>query len=199
MFPADAPDPNDDSPQPAVDPVLRLLWPEVDPGTEGRIDQETLLLAERRAKAVRAWVSGKSFRKVAEELGTVSKSTVGNDIKHVFDSYRLLALQDAASHVARELCRLAVLEESTWSAWERSMGAATERESAKSAGKTPWERSKIKSRERDGNPLWMRLLQGFWDRRCKLLGLLKAEDFRHGGDGLPPCKFVSGFDPISKV
>jgi hypothetical protein len=48
-----------------------------------------------------------------------------------------------------------------------------------------------------GTPRWCgALLQGYWDRRCKLFGLLKLDDARNQ---LPAVKLVAGIDPVELV
>src|SRR5262245_7196134 len=100
------------APQSPVTPLaLRLLWPEMEPEAPDQpLDNESALIAERRAKVFRLYTRGMSIRGIAEhESVKCSKSTVGRDVQHVAESYRLIALQDAAAHLARD-----------WPAWRRS-------------------------------------------------------------------------------
>lgn len=176
--------------------ALRLLWPEMAPEPVDSLDQESAALAERRAKVFRLYARGLSIRAIAEhESVKASKSTVGRDVQHVMDSYRLIAMQDAAAHVARELSRLAILEAEALDAWDRSKGE--QREEA-SASRGEFQSSSTKRRTRDGNPSFLKIAVVCWDRRCRLLGLLKSDDFRADA-GLPPVKLVAGMDPTELV
>jgi len=194
--------PGDPDPPPGdpglPDADLRLLWPESAPETAQSVDQESAAMAERRARVFRLYARGKTMRQVAEEAGT-SLATVCRDVNHVLDAYRLAALQDAHHHVARELARLAAIEAELWDAWERSKGEATETTTARRGGASGEAgESRTRRRQRDGDPRVMRLVLGCWERRCRLLGLLRAEDFKDTG-AMPPVKLVAGLDPAELV
>ena len=176
---------------------IRLLWPELPPDDEGNIDDETAVLAERRAKTFRLFGRGLSMRKIAEEQ-RCSPATVCRDVHSVVGAWRLIAVQDAAAHVARELIRLAAIEAELWDAWERSKGEATETYTGRRDGKVPTNEARVRKKQRDGSPHIMKLILDAWRDRCKLLGLLRTDDVANKG-GQVPCKMVAGVNPEELV
>jgi hypothetical protein len=157
------------------DAAIRLLWPELAPEPLDRLDNESAAIAERRAKVFRAYCQGKTIRQVAEECGIISKSQVARDVHHVLDGYRLIALQDAAAHIASELAKLARIEAEAWAAWDRSQKTSHEEEREPSILTGKMSVSKIKNRRRDGTAEWLRIALDCHDRRCRLLKLHTAE------------------------
>lgn len=192
-----------------VPPGIRILWPEVVPEDQDRLDHESAVMAERKAKVFRLFTRGMSCRAIADYLASESNSskaveprhysTISRYVKEIFDNYRLISLQDAASHTAQALAKLDVMESELWAAWDRSKGEFIETTTGRrttAAGSN--DIAAVKKKQRNGEPKIMTLIQGVWDRRCKLLGLLKTDDFR-AMNGLPPVKFVAGIDPVDAV
>jgi len=108
-------------------PAIRILWPEMAPEAVENLDNESAVIAERRAKVFRLYTQGLTIREIAEHPTVkASKSTVGRDVQHVAESYRLIALQDAAAHLAREIGRLGMIEAAAWESFERSRGESVE-------------------------------------------------------------------------
>lgn len=177
---------------------LRILWPELEPESPDQpLDQETVAIAERRAKVFRLYTRGKSIRMIAEDASLrCSKSTVARDVQHVLQSYQKIVMQDARAHVIREVAKLTEMEAEAWDAWEKSRGEHIERNEEERDGK-PGLR-KTKRRLREGDPRYFKLALMCCDRRCRLVGILKAEDFKKDA-GLPPVKLVAGIDPAEVV
>jgi len=55
----------------------------------------------------------------------------------------------------------------------------------------------VEKKQKYGDPRLHGLPVKRWENRCKLLGLLKPEDFRK--TDLPPVKLVAGIDPSEAV
>jgi hypothetical protein len=176
----------------AVSSAIRLLWPEA-----GASDRESAKTAERRARIFRAFTRGRSMLQIAEEH-EITKTAVSRDVTHVLDSFRLSATQEASVHIARELARLATLETELWEAWDHSKADGIETTTSKREGRTPGGEARVKKKQRDGDGGIMRLILACWDRRCKLLGLLKAEDMNQKHDPLA-VKSVAGTNPTDLV
>lgn len=191
-------------------PAIRILWPEVAPEDQDRLDHESAVMAERKAKVFRLYTRGMSCRAIAEQLAAESSmpskaveprhySTISRYVKEIFDNYRLISLQDAASHTAAMLARLDQMEVELWAAWDRSKGEFTEQSTGRrQTASGSYDVASVKKKQRLGEPKLMALIQGCWDRRCKLLGLMKAEDFK-AMNGMPPVKIVAGMAPEDLV
>lgn len=166
-------------------PELRLLWPEFESEPDGQpVDNETAVLAERRAKVFRLYTRGFSLRDIAEhETIRCSKATAGRDVQHVLDSYRLITVQDAGAHVAQQLSRLAHMESEALEAWERSKRVSEETEISESDGFQKSTHLREKRKQRDGNPAFLQVARDCWNDRCKLLKLIGQDaDPRKGAD-----------------
>ena len=193
---------------PEAPPAIRILWPEVAPEDQDRLDHESAVMAERKAKVFRLYTRGMSCRAIAEQLAAETSnkgveprhySTISRYVKEIFDNYRLISLQDAASHTAAMLARLDLMEVELWAAWDRSKGEFTEQSTGRrQTASGSFDTASVKKKQRLGEPKIMALIQGCWDRRCKLLGLMKAEDFK-AMNGQMPVKFVAGIDPVEAV
>lgn len=192
-----------------IPPAIRILWPEVAPEEQDQFDHESAVMAERKAKVFRLYTRGMSCRAIADQLAaeagsgksveTRHYSTISRYVREIYENYRLIALQDAASHVATQLAKLDAMETELWTAWDRSKGEMVETTTGRrSTASGSHDTAAVKKKQREGNHKIMALIQGCWDRRCKLLGLMKSEDFK-GMNGLPPTKFVAGLDPLEAV
>lgn len=173
---------------------LRLLWPELEPESPDQpLDNETAIIAERRAKVFRLYTRGFSIRAIAEdETLTCSKSTVAKDVRHVLDSYLRIALQDAAAHVALQLTKLAHAEIEALDAWERSKRVSEETELEESEGERTSTRMKEKKKQRDGNPQFLALYIDCYRERCKLLRLVGQDSDAAPARGHAPLVLVRG-------
>lgn len=189
--------------------AIRILWPEVAPEEQDAIDPETALIAEQKAKIFRLYTRGMSCRAVAEELareyskgGQVEPrhySTISRYIREIHDNYRLIALQDAAIHIASQLAKLDLMEKELWLAWDRSTGELVETTTGRrQTSSNSFDSAVVKKKQREGNPKIMALIQGCWDRRSKLTGIMNEKDF-NSMTGLPPVKMVAGIDPLEAV
>lgn len=183
------PDGTGDAPEVATNRDAASFWPEISPDDKP-LDNRSLAIAERRAKAARLYVDRKPMRQIADALGC-SLGTTHNDLKVVLDGWKRMASKAMAEHVAEALAKLAALEASIQEQWDKSCRQAD----GADEDETEWDRSQKKPS--GGDPRYVALLQGCWDRRCKILGLLKSDDFK--GKGTPPTKLVAGFDPTEVV
>ena len=172
---------------------LGLLFPEVT-DEEGRtLDNETLLIAERRIRVIARYRRRESMRQIsiAEKC---SFGTVRNDIHVILENYKRIAARSAQEHIADQLQRLADREADIEAEWEKSKGERIETHAEQRNGSST---AKLKKKQAYGDPRLAMILLQCWDRRCKLLGLLQPGDF--GKDGLPPVKMVAGLDPVEAV
>lgn len=193
------PQPDGPAPEPTFPPLaVRLLWPEAAPDDAGAVDHETAVMAERRAKTFRVFARGRSMREVAAEVGS-SLSTVCRDVHHVLDGYRLVALQDAAALVGRQLAKLGEMQAAAWEGWLRSIGEQVERQAARRGrGEEVAKEARVRRRQRDGDPRFLMLLERYWRCECLLMGLLSRDDLKNKTT-LPPTKLVAGIDPAEVV
>ena len=184
--------------------AVQVLWAEADPfEQDGAVDAESCRLMERRTRVFRQYIQGRSMREVAEDIKS-SPATVCRDVRHVLNGLRKVVRQDMEQHVTRELGRLAVIEAEAWEAWQRSKGEQTETYTAtrqRPAGVNQPAGNAVEARQRrrvrDGDPRFLQIAQGTWDRRCKLLGLLTPEDKTRVPAGA--VKLVAGFSPEELV
>lgn len=173
---------------------LHYFWPGLTDEESQTIDNETFVIQERRAKVAKLYAKGYSYRRMVEEVGC-SKTTIGRDVLEVHKHWQRVAVRSMGEQIAMALMRLATLEQDYEEQWERSKGDYTETVSGqRGAGKSASQHATIRKRQKYGDPKLAKLLLECWDRRCKLLGLLKVE---LGGDSmLPPVKYVAGLDPV---
>jgi len=173
------------------------FWPEITPDEGETLDNETLTIADRRVRVAAAYCARKSMRTIATEL-KCSFGTVQGDLKAVFEGWKRMAVRSMAEQIADALMRLTERETDIEREWEKSKGSRTETHSEQTGGDRPSSKAKVRKREGYGDPRLAALLIQCWDRRCKLLGLLRPEDFRKI-DALPPVKYVAGLDPAEVV
>lgn len=159
---------------------LSFFFPEVTDEEATYIDGGTVAIMERRSKVMARYRRGGTIRGIAEEL-KCSIGTVHHDIHTVLQGYRRIAQRTAAEHVADQLQRLAAREADIEGEWEKSKGEQVETMSGKGKGSKDVpaaDEVKTKKKQRYGDPRLAALLIGIWDRRCKLLGLMRPEDFK---------------------
>lgn len=190
-------DPPADAEPPTLSP-LSFFFPEVTEDEARYLDGETAAIMHRRTRVMAMYRRGRSMTAIRDEL-KCSLGTVHRDIHTVLEGYRRIAARSAQEHVADQLQRLASREADIEAEWEKSKGEQVETTTGRrgtSGGS--YDQAAVKKRQRYGDPRLAALLLGCWDRRCKLLGLLRPEDFR-GKDGTPPVKLVAGLDPVEQV
>ena len=184
---------------------LAILWPGL-PHDDAHIqvDHDVVQAAERRLEVWKRYVQGQSYEQIAKELRDkgieCTLGTLRSDIHHVLDSFRLRAEQHAAVHVARELARLEVIEAGLWEAWQRSCQPRTRtRSGARKTSGTIYSTAENTRESRDGNPNFMRLLIDCWEKRCRLLGILRTEQQNQDKDKEPEVKYITGVAPEDMV
>jgi len=67
-------------------------------------------------------LQGRGIGEIAEELG-VTRGTVNNDIRRLYDEWKAEISKSVDELRARELARIDQLEREYWAAWERSIEA----------------------------------------------------------------------------
>nr|WP_293836721.1 helix-turn-helix domain-containing protein [uncultured Arsenicibacter sp.] len=77
-------------------------------------------IARRRAQVATLYLKGWQQAAIAEELD-VTQSQISQDLKAIRENWKTGALIDFNEAKARELARLDLLEQTYWSAWERSL------------------------------------------------------------------------------
>jgi hypothetical protein len=178
--------------------IARILCPELGDEEPERIDHETLLLAERRARIARLYNRGRTMRQIAEEVKT-SPATVCRDVAHVLESLIRAGMQEMDAKRAALKAKLKTREAALWDAWERSQGESTETSSSRrNTGGGSFDQVGVKRRQRDGDPRWMKLLEGLWEQEARLDGAITKEA-TSDGSSLPPVKLVAGIDPVEVV
>ena len=176
---------------------LSALFPEVTEEEGKYLDGETATIMERRARVMAMYRRGRTMRAIKDELGC-SLGTVHHDIHTVLEGYKRLARRNADEHLADALQRLSSREADIEAEWEKSKGEKVEtytgrRSKGKSSGKDKsdggdTDEARVRKTQRYGDPRLAALLMNCWDRRCRLLGLLKAEDMQ--AIKVPPTKVV---------
>lgn len=163
------------------------------------LDNETVIIMERRARVMSLYRSGRTMRDITTEV-KVSLRTIHKDIHFVFDGYKRIAARNAAEHIADALQRLTSREIDIEQEWEKSKGEYVETVSGRRAqGQEASDMASVKKRQRYGDPRLATLLLQCWDRRCKLLGLLSGDDLKALASTLPPVKMVKGINPAELV
>jgi hypothetical protein len=177
---------------------LSSLFPEITEEEAHLLDGETAMIAERRSYIMTLYRRRMSMRAIAE-LAKCSLGTVHRDIHVVLEGYKRIAARAAKDHIADMLQRLAHREAQIEEDLDRSRGEFQETStSRRSTANGTQDQAVVKKRTKYGDPRLHALLQGYWDRRCKLLALLNPADFGKGD--LPPVKIISGgIDPAELV
>ena len=193
---------NDPAFVPPADPAptaltpLSFFFPTITDDEARSIDGESVRIMERRARVMDLYRRGRSMDVIRKELGC-SLGTVHADLHAVLDGYRKIAARSAQEHIAAAIQLLVHREAQIEADLDRSRGSFQERITSRRDGGTGQTGSAtIKTRTKYGDPRLHALLQGYWDRRCKLFGLWKLDDVRNQ---LPPCKVVAGVDPVECV
>jgi hypothetical protein len=192
--------------EPEVGQALRILWPEVAPDEQVKLDPESAFMAEQKAKVFRCYVKFKSVRKTAEVLASEGKgdgnprpihySTVSRYVREVVDNYRLIQLQDAATNAAMMLGKYVALESELWEEWEKSKGelietSTTRRTTLNGQNDT----AMVKKKQTRANIKIAAEIRTCLDRQSQLLGLIDRLTAGKGMEGLPAVKLVAGIDP----
>jgi len=177
---------------------LAVLWPETNPADDEEgsyLDNERLIIAERRKKASELYLAKWSMRKIADEL-KVSLRTVQRDIHAVLDGWEKYTKQNYSRLIVNELARLAHRESDIEIEWEKSKGEVTETSTGKRRvnGNTH-DTAAVKKKQRYGDPRLAQLLLRCWELRCKLLKLLTAEDVLQKDKVIQGVKLVAGIAP----
>jgi hypothetical protein len=193
-MPADLPDPVPADDADAV-PVLVSpadYFPEITVEEGKRIDNETLLIAERRLAVIRLYRRGRTMRQIATEV-KCSPGTVHADVHALLENVKRQASRDAREHLADQLQRLSDREYQIELDLERSRGEQIETSGGRRVlASGPVDTTSVKKRTKYGDPRLHALLLKCWENRCRLLGLFSDQDF---DVGQVPVKVVSGVNP----
>jgi DNA-binding CsgD family transcriptional regulator len=174
-----------------------FFYPESTYADGRRLDNESLIIADRRRKVCDLYAAGKTMREVAEEL-KISVSTVHAHLHAVHENLKRSAQSKLADRIARELLKLDADERDVRAEWVRSKGEHIESSTSKRDGKTPGSTASVKKRTKFGDAKLGALLLKIRDQRCKLLGLYEAAE-KQKVQPNPPVKLVSGPDPMDLV
>src|SRR5262245_10120261 len=185
--------PTDPPPDPSAETIrpLSFFFPEVTEEEARYLDGETATIMERRARIMAMYRRVRTVREVRDEVGC-ALGTVQRDIHIVLEGYKRLANRNADEHLADALQRLSAREADIEAEWEKSKWEKVEtytgrRSKGKNSG-TDTDEARVRKTQRYGDPRLAALLMQCWDRRCRLLGLLKAEDMT--AIRIPPTKVV---------
>lgn len=197
---------------PEASPALRILWPEVAPDEQTRLDPESAIMAEQKAKVFRTYVKYKSVRRTAEVLAAeagregapspVHFTTIGRYVREVVDNYRLIQLQDAATNAAMMLGKYVTLETELWEMLERSKGEFVETSTVRRNTQNGTnDTASVKKKQGIGNVKIAAAIQNCLDKQSQLLGLVDKLTNGKGMDGVPATKLVAGVekDPMELV
>jgi hypothetical protein len=142
---------------------------------------------------INAWyLQGKSQQWIADELARnreyeITRQSISNDLKEIQKRWQANTLIPLDQHKVKELARIDLLEQTYWSAWEKSLETAKTTStkvkdlpasSKDKPGSKQYEAS-TRNEERDGNPSFLAGVERCITLRCKLLGLeapVKSED-----------------------
>lgn len=163
-----------------VKPV-HFFFPTITPEEGRTLDNETVIISERRTKAMRMYRERRTMREIAAEL-KVSLNTICRDINAVMEGYKLIAAQDAKDHIAELLSQLSHREHQIEQAWAKSLGELVETSDTKrktAAG--DHNVSVVKQKEKTGNPMYTAQLLECLKMRARLLGLLSKNDLAAEG------------------
>jgi len=186
----------EESGSPAITP-LSVFFPEVTDEEAKHLDGETARIMERRARVMALYRARQSMEQIRQAVGC-SIGTVHHDIHTVLEGYKRIALRSTAEHLADALQQLAAREAQIEAEWLKSCNETVETLTGRRDGSRPSNEAKVRKKQRYGDPRLAAILVQIWERRCRLWGLFKAEDFR-GKDAMPPVKFVAGIDPVEAV
>ncbi len=180
---------------------IRTLFPEADetlPECAETAEYDVQL--ERRKKAFKLHLIGKSVRDIARELG-YSKSQVSLDIHHMLQSYGKVNDCDIQEKMAAALAKIQHVWNETLEAFEKSKSDQTESEATSQQGRSgqggQQVRTRVKRKQSPGDPRFLSIAISAHNEIAKLQGLLK--------DSTPaeveeiPVKFLTGSNPINPL
>jgi hypothetical protein len=178
--------------------AIRILCPEFGDEDSDALDTESSIIAERRAKAHRLRCQGKKLAEIAAEL-KCGIGTVHRDLAHVRESFKLVALQDAADHRAQLLDELAFAKREAVEAWMASKGEATETStSRRSAAAGDFSMASVKRKQRDGDPRFLKMFVETLRLHGQIVNVISQDDVKDK-DAPTPVKIVAGIDPVEVV
>lgn len=141
---------------------------------------------ERRMQITELYLKGKTQGFIAELLG-ISQPMVSREIKKIIDLWQKSVWAGIDLLKREELARIEVMEKEAWEAWERSK-TIPKRTRLKSysarygSDKPNSQRMETTEEESYGDPVFMQVIMGCWDRRCKILGLYAPTKISHVED-----------------
>ncbi len=176
------------------------------------LDEEQLVMAERRKHVSRMYAQGRTMRQIREEMtklgyNRLSLDTIHRDVHAVHEWFKRCASRSIAEWIVVMLAKLDYQENECLEAWHRSKGGITKTHKTRKTTKkdddtadTYPEAERVETSEGPGDPRFLLILQGYWDRRAELFGLIgkKAADGKVGMEA-PPVKLVAGLDPVALV
>jgi hypothetical protein len=178
--------------------AVRLLAPEFGDEEHESLDHEANALAERRVRAHRLRLMGRKLAEIAAEL-RCSIPTVSRDLSHIRESFRLLALRDAADQRAQLLDELSFAKAEARDAWLQSKNNSVEESSSRrTTGTGAYDQTASKRKTREGNPAYLRTYIEALRLHGQIVGLAGGADPKDKA-GPVPVKLVSGIDPAALV
>jgi hypothetical protein len=138
------------------------------------------------------YLQGWSQMRIAEKLNSdrdyaITQQTISNDLKEVNRRWRENTVIPIDDHKQKELARIDLLEQTYWSAWDKSLETAkttsTKVKDLPASGKdkpgSKQYEASTRNEERDGNPAFLAGVERCIKMRMDLLGLnapVKSED-----------------------
>ena len=131
---------------------------------------------ERLPKVTSLYLRGRPTREIAARMG-VSPRVIYQDIVVAKKLWAKATTRNTAELIRLELARINEMERTCWEGHQRSLKNALEECEMESDGAHGKSSSKRKSkRNQFGDPRYLSLIQGCWDRRYKLLKLMDEKD-----------------------
>lgn len=147
------------------------------------------------------YLKGKRQVEIAVELG-VTQQQVSYDLKEIHKRWRESTTinLDEAKH--RELARLDILENTYWSAWERSLDERTKTRTERTSrgGDGQQDKASIEKETLLGIPAYLAGVERCIEQRCKLLGIYAPTRNEHTGAGGKPItiEYVNDWRPAAE-
>jgi hypothetical protein len=122
------------------------------------------------------YLTGKTQQEIADDIG-VHRTQIEYDLATIKKRWRESSLIDIGEAKNRELDRIDRLEQTYWTAWEKSLGERTRTKQEKHVDGDGKEIGKGRSRasvEKEtllGNPSYLAGIADCVDKRCKIIGL----------------------------
>ena len=171
--------------------------------TRFQIQRDRYEIAKYYLRGLPQWRIAKIINEDEGRDYTITRQTVGRDIKMIQKAWKESSLIDMAEEKQIALAKVDNLERTYWDAWERSCeDAETKRlEGTLAPGEDQGKPTKqiLTRKGQAGDPRFLTGIQWCIERRCKILGIDAPSKREHGGMGGGPIQVEVEVEDVNET